>query len=409
MSSLDHGSSLSQYVHHEEQPTPLTVVNDYLILIEYPIELFELNTIFGKRFGFRIPRDLPGTATSRHSVWRGFSVYRLKYRVLAQEDLTSFSIGLAEVVADSPVYMEILGLPSNKVVTRNSARIELLGSRKAACGRGQHFGAHRVGEDWVKIAAPGGYVCVKSSQPFSESDSVTVEYETAVPAVWLIERILEPLAFFLNLLRGVCFIHASCFELAGRSVIVTGWTRIGKTQILLEALERGASLVSDDWVGISPAGILSYPRTIKLSAGNLQKRPEIAKKGFERGGSIFVTAQDLGYEVLDSSRIENVIMVHRTRGRGVKISEIDVPAVAEQLSAVLSYVLVHYLGSIYSAFAYAQSEAFMDLPCLVRGRARSILSSSLDCGDLTELEIGYGSDDEMFDAISSIAGVTEDA
>jgi hypothetical protein len=56
------------------------------------------------------------------------------------------------------------------------------------------------------------------------------------------------------LANGGTPVHAAAFELRGEGTLVTGWSRGGKTEILLAAMAAGARYVGDDWVYVDAAG-----------------------------------------------------------------------------------------------------------------------------------------------------------
>ena len=56
------------------------------------------------------------------------------------------------------------------------------------------------------------------------------------------------------LANGAMPVHAAAFELRGVGTLVTGWSRGGKTEILLAAMAAGARYVGDDWVYVDAAG-----------------------------------------------------------------------------------------------------------------------------------------------------------
>jgi hypothetical protein len=56
------------------------------------------------------------------------------------------------------------------------------------------------------------------------------------------------------LANGGIPVHAAAFERLGAGTLVTGWSRGGKTQILLAAMAGGARYVGDEWVYVNAAG-----------------------------------------------------------------------------------------------------------------------------------------------------------
>lgn len=60
-------------------------------------------------------------------------------------------------------------------------------------------------------------------------------------------------------------IHASCVAIAGRAVLITGPSGSGKSDLALRLIDRGATLVSDDYTSLSISKgrlIASPPETI---------------------------------------------------------------------------------------------------------------------------------------------------
>lgn len=68
--------------------------------------------------------------------------------------------------------------------------------------------------------------------------------ERGVPAVPL----LIPIVNLTALAKGIVPLHASAFVYQGTGVVVTGWTKGGKTEALLAFMARGARYVADEWV-----------------------------------------------------------------------------------------------------------------------------------------------------------------
>jgi hypothetical protein len=56
------------------------------------------------------------------------------------------------------------------------------------------------------------------------------------------------------LANGGMPVHAAAFEQRGAGTLVTGWSRGGKTEILLAAMAAGARYVGDEWVYVDGAG-----------------------------------------------------------------------------------------------------------------------------------------------------------
>lgn len=55
------------------------------------------------------------------------------------------------------------------------------------------------------------------------------------------------------LARGLLPLHAAAFDLAGRGVVITGWSKGGKTELLLGVMaETAATFVADEWLYLDP-------------------------------------------------------------------------------------------------------------------------------------------------------------
>jgi hypothetical protein len=88
---------------------------------------------------------------------------------------------------------------------------------------------------------------------------------------------LIPILNLALLARGVLPLHASAFVHEGRGVVVTGWSKGGKTEALLAFSRRGAEYVGDEWVYVSPDGgsVFGIPEPIRLWHWHLGQFPEI--------------------------------------------------------------------------------------------------------------------------------------
>jgi hypothetical protein len=74
--------------------------------------------------------------------------------------------------------------------------------------------------------------------------------------------------------RGILPLHASAFVVDGHSVLVAGWARGGKTELLASATQSGARYVGDEWIIVDPAGRLrGMPEPVRLRAWHLRQLP----------------------------------------------------------------------------------------------------------------------------------------
>jgi hypothetical protein len=75
--------------------------------------------------------------------------------------------------------------------------------------------------------------------------------------------------------RGVLPMHAAAFRYRGAGVLVTGWSKGGKTETLLGFMAAGAEYVGDEWVYLDADGETMYgiPEPIRLWDWHLAELP----------------------------------------------------------------------------------------------------------------------------------------
>jgi hypothetical protein len=93
--------------------------------------------------------------------------------------------------------------------------------------------------------------------------------ESGLPAVPL----LIPILNLTVLSKGTLPLHASAFNYNGKGVLTTGWSKGGKTEMLLAFATHGAEYVGDEWVYLSGDGQHMYgiPEPIRLWYWHLQQ------------------------------------------------------------------------------------------------------------------------------------------
>jgi predicted ATP-grasp superfamily ATP-dependent carboligase len=85
----------------------------------------------------------------------------------------------------------------------------------------------------------------------------------------------------LTALRKHCvLLHASAFLYNRKGVLVTGWSKGGKTEALLAFAQRGASYVGDEWMLLSESGQQMYgiPEDIRVWDWHLQEAPHLRRR-----------------------------------------------------------------------------------------------------------------------------------
>jgi hypothetical protein len=96
--------------------------------------------------------------------------------------------------------------------------------------------------------------------------------EHGLPAVPFLIAILN-----LTVLgNGALPLHAAAFELDGVGTLVTGWSKGGKTELLMAAARAGARYIGDEWVYLSTDGRMAgIPEPIRLWDWHLKQLPEV--------------------------------------------------------------------------------------------------------------------------------------
>jgi hypothetical protein len=123
--------------------------------------------------------------------------------------------------------------------------------------RSKHKSTARVKVDFSQIGGPVEILCERGL--------------AAVP-------LLVPILNLTLLAKGVLPLHASAFVHQGTGVVVTGWSKGGKTEALLAFASRGAEYVGDEWVYLSADGARVYgiPEPIRMWDWQLRQLPQYA-------------------------------------------------------------------------------------------------------------------------------------
>jgi hypothetical protein len=100
--------------------------------------------------------------------------------------------------------------------------------------------------------------------------------ESGLPAVPLLIPILNTSA----LARGIAPLHASAFVYRGKGVLVTGWSKGGKTEALLAFMSQGAEYLGDEWIYVAADSKRMYgiPQPIRLWDWHLAQFPEYRRR-----------------------------------------------------------------------------------------------------------------------------------
>ncbi len=95
--------------------------------------------------------------------------------------------------------------------------------------------------------------------------------ERGLPAVPL----LIPIINLTALVKGALPIHASAFQFKGKGILTTGWSKGGKTEMLMAFMMNGATYIGDEWIYINNNGkhMHGIPEPIRLWDWHLQMLP----------------------------------------------------------------------------------------------------------------------------------------
>lgn len=104
------------------------------------------------------------------------------------------------------------------------------------------------------------------------------------PCELVCERGLSAVPFLIAILNltvlvnGALPLHAGAFELDGRGVLVTGWSKGGKTELLMAAARAGARYIGDEWVYLTPDGRMhGIPEPVRLWDWHLEQLPDVRR------------------------------------------------------------------------------------------------------------------------------------
>ena len=119
---------------------------------------------------------------------------------------------------------------------------------------------------------------VKAEIPFHQIglDQCRIICESGLPAVPL----LMPIINLTALSKGAVPLHATAYNYNGKGILVTGWSKGGKTEMLLAFASNGAEYVGDEWVYLSQDGqcMFGIPEPIRIWYWHLQTMPRFKTK-----------------------------------------------------------------------------------------------------------------------------------
>jgi len=239
-------------------------------------------------------------------------------------------------------------------------------------------------------------------QDLASSEHVSVSFEDPSQEYWVLQHLVEPLCLLLGLRRGIAFVHASAFRLAGRAVLLGGWTRIGKTQVLLDLSSQIDGFLADDWTPIGHGLLWSFPMPMRLSRANMESHPELASRIRKRGEKEVIQPADIGLQMVESCRPELVFILDRKAGRSLNIEPIPKDILFERLASTLSFTIVHYLSPLYAASCLEDRSA-RELGQMVFQTSLAILRRELGEAEIYRVSAPITADAEISRQILGIA------
>jgi hypothetical protein len=122
----------------------------------------------------------------------------------------------------------------------------------------------------------------RTTLPFDRiGGRIEIMCERRLPAVPHLLAVINLTA----LAKGVLPLHATAFTAGSIGVLVTGWSKGGKTEALLGCMAEGGAYVGDEWIYLADDGLmLGLPEPIRIWAWQLDQMPALwgARPGRER-------------------------------------------------------------------------------------------------------------------------------
>ncbi len=108
-----------------------------------------------------------------------------------------------------------------------------------------------------------------TSYSFADSPTLRLERAHGSGKVPLLTQLIAAIVRS----RGVTPIHASGFVWNGKGVLVMGWSKGGKTELVLPFMERGATFVGDEWMYLVDGRMFGLHEPIRIWDWHLTDLP----------------------------------------------------------------------------------------------------------------------------------------
>lgn len=138
-------------------------------------------------------------------------------------------------------------------------------------GEAQRFNGIWADERYLYIADRTGK---KLGFSFDEKSADVVFEETCDP--FFVFNVVEILLRGVVVATGICFMHASGVRLNDQAYVFPGWGGTGKTNLLLQLLNKGAEYMADDLIIFDRDGsVYPYPKPLNLLDYNFRANSKI--------------------------------------------------------------------------------------------------------------------------------------
>jgi hypothetical protein len=165
--------------------------------------------------------------------------------------------------------------PIQSVLTRDPDIVIRFVDRMQLSSSVRYIGVEDAGftEDAFLILRGKYQTSIKVQIPFDQIGSRQCEIvcESGAPAVPLLIAIINLTA----LSKGVLPLHASALLYNGKGILITGWSKGGKTETLLSFAANGAQYVGDEWIYLSQDGerMSGIPEPTRIWYWHLREMP----------------------------------------------------------------------------------------------------------------------------------------
>lgn len=312
-----------------------------------------------------------------------------------------------------------LGMPLGPAGGTPDLRVRYV-DRVLEPGAGWALGAREAAFDESRFVLTRGRwarpVAMRLPLPDLAEGPIEIECEHGVGRPPLLTHLLNVAA----VRRGGLALHASAFDHGGQGVLVTGWSKGGKTELLLGCVARGARYVADEWAYVTPDGqrvgglgepvrvwdwhLTALPeyrrrlsptdrarlRTIGSAVrvmGAVASRGPGGRRGLARAVSLLEGQRHVDVEPArllnapegpGSGPLDTVVLATVVRGDRIRAYEVDPDDVARRAAASIAHERAPLAEALHMArFAFPQRDwpSLEELNALELERLRSVLAT----------------------------------